>query len=964
VNDQASIPQQDNDQRILELVRSIREAEQELEKLTGRQVASVAGSRSQTSLLQEAQAKIRQSEMGLRKLAETQRAILNALPAHIALVDSQGVILSVNEAWKSFGTANSLQGPDFGIGVNYLDICERAQGDCADEALGAALGIRRVLRGETEEFAIEYPCHSPTEKRWFRMMVSPLRDGQSSGAVIMHVNITERKTFEMALREGEREQRQLAEKLERERLRLLEAQAVAKVGSWETNLSTMSVIWSLETHRIFETDPATFQPTHSRFLELVHPEDRAKVDAAFIESQKSQIACSIEHRLLLNGRIKFIEERWQAVRDADGNPLRAVGTCQDITERHQAEEVLQVSEERYRSLASATAQIVWTTDADGRVAGGLPEWQRFTGQSMDEIQGHGWTNAVHPEDMARTLQIWNRSVQNRAEYDCEYRLRREDGVYREFAVRGTPVLAKDGHIVEWVGCCTDITDRKCAEERLAEQAALLDIAHEAILVKDLEDRIIYWNKGAERTYGWTAAEAVGRKSQELLGHDEALFKKAIDVLMSTGEWHGELMKLAKDRRELTVETRWTLVRDAEGKPKSILAINSDITEKKKLEAQFLRSQRMESIGTLAGGVAHDLNNILAPIMMSIDILRMKSDNPQTDKILETIQVSAKRGADIVRQVLSFARGMEGERVEIQPKHLIKDIDHIITETFPKDVQLDFTAPNDTWTILGDPTQIHQILLNLCVNARDAMSNGGKLTIKVENSIWDEQYAAMNDRAKPGRYVKMSVSDTGSGIAPAILDKIYEPFFTTKDLNKGTGLGLSTVIAIVKSHGGTINVESELNKGTTFDVYLPAVETSSEAKNTQLEETALPRGKGETILVVDDEASVLNITTQTLQAFGYRVLNASDGARAVAVFAAQKGNISVVITDMMMPVMDGAATVLALRRISPTIKIITASGLNATENIAKATSTGVSQFLLKPYTASTLLKAVRKILDAD
>ena len=261
----------------------------------------------------------------------------------------------------------------------------------------------------------------------------------------------------------------------------------------------------------------------------------------------------------------------------------------------------------------------------------------------------------------------------------------------------------------------------------------------------------------------------------------------------------------------------------------MLAINTDITDKKKIEAQFMRAQRMESIGTLAGGIAHDLNNILAPIMLSIDVLKTISDNPQAKKILDTIEVSAKRGADIVRQVLSFARGLEGQRIEVQPKHLLKDLENIIKDTFPKDIRLQFSVPKETWTILGDPTQVHQILLNLCVNARDAMPNGGSLTVGVENCVLDEQYAAMNIEAKAGRYVDISVTDSGTGIPREHLDKIFEPFFTTKELNKGTGLGLSTVMAIVKSHGGFVNVYSELGKGTTFKVYLPATEILSEAR---------------------------------------------------------------------------------------------------------------------------------------
>jgi CheY-like chemotaxis protein len=376
----------------------------------------------------------------------------------------------------------------------------------------------------------------------------------------------------------------------------------------------------------------------------------------------------------------------------------------------------------------------------------------------------------------------------------------------------------------------------------------------------------------------------------------------------------------------------------------------------------MRAQRMESIGTLAGGIAHDLNNILAPIMMSIDILRSSSDSPQTTQILETIQVSAKRGADIVRQVLSFARGLEGERIEVQPKHLLKDLENIIKDTFPKDIRLQFSIPNETWTILGDPTQIHQILLNLCVNARDAMPNGGNLTVAVENCMIDEQYAAMNLQAKPGRYVNISVTDSGTGIPPAILDKIFEPFFTTKELNKGTGLGLSTVMAIIKSHDGFVNVYSEPGQGTTFKVYLPAMEVSSEARKEQSEAASLPRGNGELILVVDDEASILTITVRTLQAFGYQVLTATDGAHAVAVYAQHEKEIAVVLTDMMMPVMDGPAMIHALMRMNPAVKIVAASGLNANGSTAKASGAGVKHFLMKPYTAGTLLKTMRAILD--
>jgi nitrogen-specific signal transduction histidine kinase/ActR/RegA family two-component response regulator len=390
----------------------------------------------------------------------------------------------------------------------------------------------------------------------------------------------------------------------------------------------------------------------------------------------------------------------------------------------------------------------------------------------------------------------------------------------------------------------------------------------------------------------------------------------------------------------------------------------DLTERKKLEQQFLRAQRMESIGTLAGGVAHDLNNVLAPIIMSIQLLKIKSKDPQADKVLGTIETAAKRGADIVRQVLSFARGIDGQRVEVQPKHLLTDLQRIITDTFPKNIQLRFSAPTDTWPILGDATQVHQVLLNLCLNGRDAMPDGGNLTIEVENCELDEHYVAMDAKVKPGRYVRITVADSGTGIPPDIIDRIFEPFFTTKGPHSGTGLGLSSVMAIVKSHGGIVNVYSEPGKGTTFKVYLPAAELTAGAREPQSERVNIPRGNGETVLVIDDEDSILSITRQTLEAFGYRVLTAGDGAEGVAIYAERKNEIDVVLTDMMMPVMDGKNLIRVLTRMNPAIKIVAASGLASNGSGGKTPDTSTKRFLTKPYTAEILLKTIRTTLDED
>lgn len=502
-------------------------------------------------------------------------------------------------------------------------------------------------------------------------------------------------------------------------------------------------------------------------------------------------------------------------------------------------------------------------------------------------------------------------------------------------------------------------ERQFADSRVREQAALLDIAHEAILVKDLDGRILYWNKGAEHTFGWSAEEVQGRDSGELLHADIAKFDDVLAEVLAHGAWEGELVKKTKSGNSITVEASWTLVRDDEGRPKSVLAINTNVTEKRKLEQQFLRAQRMESIGTLAGGIAHDLNNVLAPVMMSLELLQMNLPDKASAELLQTLQTSSQRGADLVRQVLSFARGVEGRRMLVNLSHVVREIELVVRDTFPKSIVFNYAISKHIWTVSGDPTQLHQVLINLCVNARDAMPGGGELKVALENVSIDEVYAGMNTESHSGEFVRLTVSDTGSGIPPEIRDRIFEPFFTTKDIGDGTGLGLSTTLGIVKSHGGFINLYSEVGKGTTFKVYLPATSTSSEINSPADEQTALPRGNGELILVVDDEASIRTAAQQTLEGFGYRVLVAKHGVEGVSLYASHRDDIAVVLTDMAMPIMDGSAMIIALRLMDPDVKIIGSSGLMM--NSGPDVDANVAHFISKPYTARALLTLLRDVL---
>jgi PAS domain S-box-containing protein len=502
-----------------------------------------------------------------------------------------------------------------------------------------------------------------------------------------------------------------------------------------------------------------------------------------------------------------------------------------------------------------------------------------------------------------------------------------------------------------------------AEKRIQEQAALLDKARDAIMVVDLDERIGYWNQSSEGLYGWSAAEAIGKKTSELFCREpSALLGEALAITLARGEWTGELRQLTRAGAEIVVESRWTLVRDNDGRPKARLVVDTDVTEKKHLEAKFLRAQRLESLGTLAGGVAHDFNNVLTPIVMAVDILKDDLPVEQRQAILDSLEASARRGADMVKQILSFARGVEGQRVPLHLKHVIREAESMLQHTLPKSIEIRTAVDRDLWLVSGDGTQLHQLVMNLCVNARDAMPQGGVLTITADNVHLTADDLRTGRDVPPGPFIQLEVQDTGTGIAPEVVDKIFDPFFTTKELGKGTGLGLSTVLGIVKGHGGFIDVTSRVGTGTCFRIYLPAAETAA-AQVAEHQDNHQGRGHGELILVVDDETPIRQIMKTNLEANGYKVLTAADGIEAGDVYAMHGADIQLVVTDMMMPRMDGQATIRMLKTMNPNVRIIAASGLEASVEGNQGVEAAFQAFLRKPFKADQLLQTVDEVLHA-
>ena len=1292
-------------------------------------------------------------------------AVLNALPAHIALLDSDGTITDVNDAWRAFASANALTDTNFCIGQNYIHACRQSS-----NSVNVGVELDRLLRGERSNYSLEYPCHAPDERRWFRMMVSPFVHGNRRGAVVMHIDITDRILAEEELQE-------------RQQL-LSKAQRTGKMGSWSLDLRTNILHWSDETCRLFGIKPGTFDGRVESFYSFVVAEDHAKIALAHERSKKHGGRIEVEYRIrLADGSVRWIYEQsefefdetntairrlgmvidtterkmaeaalataqrhvslilnstaegthgidtagnilfenpaaiemlgWNEsemigrpahqlihhhysdgslypdhacpilhtildgktrrvdtevffrkdgssfpveyaaspVRDETGAITGVVVNFRDITQRKRTEErlallnfardrtkeaiylvdetarfldvnetsirdlgytrlellsmnvmdvVVDMSESRwdsfwqelkahnsitiesfhrrkdgttfpvevdinsfdyeggayalalarditerrrhehmrdeetkvlelislgspldevlqaitqtidkicpealasillldedgihlrhgaahklapeyvsaidglsigpdagscgsaayrrervfvsdiltdprwepYRDLATASGlRACWSSpviDSNGTVVATLALYQRVPGmpdkhhlelmtragnlvniaveRDRDEkalraseerfrLLSRATNDAIWDWDIGANSIWWNEGVESlfgykredieqsvearfeyihpedrdwvRAELQAairgeaenwtgEYRFLCSNQRYAYIRDRGQIIRNNEGTAIRMIGGMTDLSERKEAELRLTEQAALLDQASDAIIVRDLDNRILFWNRGAERIYGWHAEEVLGKSVAEVLHHKNLeLLREATDIVIKKGEWTGELTHTTRNGSTVTILGRWTLLRNEKGLPKSILAINTNITDRKLLEEQILRAQRMESIGTLAGGIAHDLNNILAPILMSLELLPDYIADPDALEMLTTMRGSAQRGADLIKQVLGFARGMEGERRAISLVALVKDIRKFTQDTFPRNIEIAFHMPNDVWPIHADPTHIHQVLMNLCVNARDAMPEGGKVSVSLENIIVDEVFSGMNVQSKPGPYVVLRVEDTGIGIPKEVQARMFEPFFTTKEMGKGTGLGLSTTFSIVRDHGGFINVYSEPGVGTKFNVYLPAtpmgiiLETADPATN------QLPKGSGQLILLVDDEANIRDVTKRALERFGYHVLLAQHGAEAVTQYKEHMDSIDVVLTDMSMPVMDGPALIAALRELNPDVRIIGSSGFAANSGMAKSHGFSIEHFVPKPYTAETLMMTLNTVLS--
>lgn len=816
-------------------------------------------------------------------------------------------------------------------------------------AVQAALAAHE--RGETPVCSSEYRtrCKDGTYK-WIldrSRVIERDEQGAPVRMVGMHRDMTEPRRAQEALQAAVKQ--------------LEHAQRVAQLGSYTMDLASDRWTSSPVLDDLLGIKQPGFDRNTADWLGLVHPDDREAMRRYFVEEVVGAgRRFDREYRIIRrdDGRERWVHGLGELTRDAAGRPRQMFGTIQDVTERKRVElELRKLS----RALEQSPVTVI-ITDPRGAIEYVNPSFLAKSGYAREEVIGQNpriLNSRTQPPEIFRDL--W-RTITSGREWRGEFHNRKKSGELYWESGTVSPLFDETGAITHFLSVKEDVTERKAAEDRLREHAQLLDVTQDAIFVLSLDRVVLFMNRSAEVLFGLSAAQAAGQRYEaivyrELPLHFEADWRHLID----TGAVVRERRQKKSTGEEITMQLRATVVRDEHAQPRSVLVVTTDITEARRLEAQYLRAQRLESLGSLASGVAHDLNNVLTPILVAVDLLRPLAHEPQDKDIVQLVGDSARRGADIVQQLLLFGRGSDTPRAPVDVGAVLDDLRRMMQETFPKNISLGLQAPAALWPVEADRTQLHQVLLNLAVNARDAMPQGGELRVAAENVQVDERYAQDHIGAKPGPHVAVRVSDTGPGIPPEHLEKIFDPFFTTKPTGQGTGLGLATVLGITRSHGGFVTVDPAPGRGATFTVYLPAAATPALAAASAERRQSLA-GRGELVLLVDDEVHVRNVLRDTLVGAGYRTVIATNGAEALAAFARHPGEVRLVISDQMMPVMDGQQLILALRQLDGALPALLMSGLGQSHQPAENSLGRNLRFLPKPFLAEALLRATREMID--
>ncbi len=793
---------------------------------------------------------------------------------------------------------------------------------------------------------------------------------------------------------------------------LEETGRIAKVGGWSYEVATGKGFWTDEVARIHDLDPGT-QISKELGLGYYTEQSRPLIAAAVSDAITQGKPYDLELEIVSAAGVhKWVRTIAHPVK-VDGKVVRVNGSFQDISELKRMAVARERQQRRVALLAEVSRRLV-ISDTLGAALKGIfaeiaselkvdvyanymvaPSRDRLVLESsggLTEEQIRAFAEIRFGESLCGVV------AQTEAPLDIrdlsESQLPQAAGIRALglLAYAGQPLIAHS-RLIGTISFGSREKERfteedfrlmKAVADQIAaavERSRLLDALREGEerfreVVESIQEvfwmtdvshsRLVYVSPGFQTIWGRSNSSVM--ESMDVWRdslHPEDRHRVLVDGrAKELAGPHQKIYRILRpDETIRWVRDRSFPVRDASGQVIRLVGVAEDITEQRQLEEKFMRAQRMEALGTLASGIAHDLNNILSPMLMVGALFRDKLQAAEDQALLDMVERSARRGARIVGQLLAFGRGLDGTKVVLQPRHIIKEVYSLMQETLPRSIEVSVRVPTDLWNVSADATQIHQVLMNLCVNARDAMPSGGRLTLSAANDHLSEADVQHYAPAVPGPYVRIRVQDTGSGIPASILSQIFDPFFTTKEVGKGTGLGLSTVMGIVKGHAGIITVTSEPGQGTEFQVCLPA-SVEPLGQDAATEALRAPGGHGELVLIVDDEDSIRQATRELLEANGYRTLLATNGGEAISQFVRHHEAIRIVFTDIMMPVVDGIELARWLREYDPSVKIIATSGLEQQERWSQLAALGVGEVIAKPFTGSELLDAIANKLGLE